>query len=132
MMLSVTALFKELLMTTMVKVANKNASREVLNHIPFDGSNTFGRWSHRGLFTEDEEVYVVYSYGKHFPMYAYSTLTQQWYENEDGYSKSTARHKTQLRPTSRTKVIPHGCMVTIAKSGIKSLLTHRIMRGLLC
>jgi hypothetical protein len=120
-------------MATIVKVANKNASREVTNRIPFDGNNTFGRWSHRGLFTSaEDEVYVVYSYGRHFPMYAYSTITQQWYENEDGYSKTTVKHKAQLRPDGNIRVVPHGCIVTMAKSGLVELLKHQIMRGLLC
>lgn len=118
-------------MTT--KVANKDAAYEVRNRLPFDGNNTFGRWSHRGLFTSAEDkVYVVYSYGRHFPMFAYSTITQQWYENEDGYSRTTAKHKTQLRPTANTKVVSHSCIVTIAKSGVVELLKHRIMRGVLC
>jgi len=116
-----------------VKVANKNASKEVNDRIPFDGNNTFGRWSHRGLFTDErDEVYVVYSYGRHFPMFAYSTITKQWYENADGYSRTTAKHKAQLRPDGNIRVVPHGCIVTIAKSGVVELLKHKIMRGVLC
>jgi hypothetical protein len=128
MMLSVTALFKKLLM---VKVANKNAIEKVSCLLPFTGSNIYGEWN-SNLLSPEDEVYVVYSYGEHFPMFIYSSLTRQWYENEDGYSMTTRRHKTQLRPASKTRVISHSCMVCIARSGIKALLRHRITRGLLC
>ena len=52
-------------------------------------------------FAEQGSVYVVYSYGYHYPMFIYNG---QWYENEDRYSATTERHKRSLRPADTTKV----------------------------
>lgn len=41
-------------------------------------------------------VYVVYSYGPHFPMYA--CIGEKWYANSDSYSRTTGKHKSQARP----------------------------------
>ena len=74
----------------MVKIANKNGSEYTTDKNEFKGSNTFAEW-HEGK-------YVVYSYGRHFPMYVYKSSTQTWYENKDKYSVSTSKQQTQLRP----------------------------------
>ena len=50
-------------------------------------------------FAEQGSVYVVYSYGYHYPMLVYDG---QWYENEDRYSATTERHKSVLRPVADT------------------------------
>lgn len=49
-------------------------------------------------------LYVVYSYGDHFPMFVCDTRTTPhiWWENEDGYSRTTPKHKTQCRPLGVT------------------------------
>jgi hypothetical protein len=43
-------------------------------------------------------LYVVYSYGAHYPMYLYDYETQTWFGNETKSSVTTQRHKTQTRP----------------------------------
>lgn len=45
-----------------------------------------------------DKVYVVYSYGDHFPMYVYDYGTGQWYGNANKYSVTTSRHQTLTRP----------------------------------
>jgi len=72
-----------------MKVANINAQRKVEYMEEFKGSNTFSEWR--------DGVYKVYSYGYHFPMYAYKD--GKWYRNIDKYSVSTSRHQSQLCPT---------------------------------
>ena len=74
----------------MVKIANKNASSLIGNLVEFQGSNTFG-------VREKDGVYVVYSYGKHFPMYA--CINGEWFETMEKYSVSTSKQQTQLRPS---------------------------------
>jgi hypothetical protein len=71
-----------------MNIANKDARRCVENRVPFKGSHLFGEWQGK--------VYVVYSYGYHFPIYAYKS--GQWYRNTDKYSVSTSRHQSQARP----------------------------------
>jgi len=76
-----------------MKIANKNASRYVSDLLKFEGSNTFSEW--------DGEVYIVYSYGYHFPMFVY--INGNWYENSDKYSVSTSKQQTQCRPSATIK-----------------------------
>ena len=74
-----------------MKIANKDASEYINRCEPFKGSNTFGE-KHKA------NLYVVYSYGRHFPMYVYDYSTREWYENSDKYSSTTSKHQSQCRP----------------------------------
>ena len=71
-----------------MKIANNKARQYVTDKVEFDGSNTFGRWYGK--------VYVVFSYGFHFPMFA--CIDGEWFENNEKYSVSTSKQQTQLRP----------------------------------
>jgi len=72
------------------KIANWNARHYVEGLRAFKGNNTFGR-------NVSETCYVVYSYGTHFPMYAWVS-GKGWYRNSDKYSVTTSKHQSQLRP----------------------------------
>jgi hypothetical protein len=43
-------------------------------------------------------LYVVYSYGTHFPMWVYDGEIDQWFGNSDKYSRTTSKHQSQTRP----------------------------------
>lgn len=77
-------------MTTINRVSNANARQYVENKQEFKGNNTFSE-----LNTIDN-IYVVYSYGYHYPMFI--SKNAQWYENKDKYSVTTSKHHNQLRP----------------------------------
>lgn len=47
---------------------------------------------------DDDGLYVVYSYGNHYPAYVYDYGTKTWFGNETKSSRTTERHKTQARP----------------------------------
>jgi hypothetical protein len=71
-----------------MKTSNNKARALVVDRKDFKGSNLFAEtW--RG-------IYAVYSYGYHFPIYAF--VDGKWYANEDKYSRSTTRHQSQARP----------------------------------
>ena len=74
-----------------IKIANKNARVYVDMCEEFQGSNTFSEYH--------ENLYTVYSYGFHFPMYVYDDTTQEWYANSDKYSLTTSTHQSQCRPS---------------------------------
>ncbi len=92
-----------------MKVANKNASQYVDNLDRFTGSNTFAvneAFKHENFVKHNsneyggyENLYVVYSYGYHFPMYIYDRQAGIWIGNEDRYSMSTSKHQSQCRPS---------------------------------
>jgi hypothetical protein len=88
-----------------MRVSNNKARQYVEKLEEFQGSNTFGKWLHDSEESKDkiemlEKIYVVYSYGHHFPMYVYDKAEQKWVGNKDKYSQSTTRHQSQLRPSS--------------------------------
>ena len=44
------------------------------------------------------DIYVVQSYGEHFPMYVYDYATRVWFGNTDKYSRTTSTHQNKTRP----------------------------------
>lgn len=71
------------------RTANKRAIFYINSLQEFKANNIFAIFE--GL------IYKVYSYGKHFPIFAYDTVNFQWYENIQKYSVSTSKHQTQCR-----------------------------------
>lgn len=43
-------------------------------------------------------LYVVYSYGLHYPLFAYDYKTDVWYENKTKSSRATSRHRNYGKP----------------------------------
>lgn len=78
-----------------VKTANIRGRELVLNKIPFKGSNTHSKYYDNGS-------YVVFSYDW-YPIYLHKD--GQWFENEDGYSMSTKKQMSQLRPYGQGDII---------------------------
>lgn len=77
-----------------MQTSNRNCRAFVENKQRFDASHLFGRWE------REARQYVVYSYGHHFPIYAF--IDHTWYENKEEYSVSTSRHQSQARPGCET------------------------------
>lgn len=93
----------------MPKTSNKNASEFVDSRKPFKGSHTFAEW--RGT------IYAVYSYGYHFPLFAFDSISKKWFGNADKYSPSTSRHYSQLSPNAElTKVSTKELQAIIAQN----------------
>lgn len=89
----------------MVTTSNREASYYVNKCESFKGSHIFGKWLNH--------VYKVYSYGYHFPLYAFKD--GRWYKNTDKYSVTTSKHSSQLCPYS---LFP---FIELDTEGIKSL-----------
>ena len=77
----------------MPKISNAKARAYVINKAPFVGSNTFAEVI--------SGIYVVFSYGYHFPLFA--CVNGTWYENADKFSPSTSKHQSQLHPLCPTE-----------------------------
>jgi hypothetical protein len=73
-----------------MKIANRQAREAVEGQKDFVANNIFGH-------NESDTLYVVYSYGHHFPMYAWVRGTG-WIRNVDKYSVTTSKHQNQTRP----------------------------------
>ena len=72
----------------MERVANQDCRSYVERKEEFEGSNLYAR--------KIGKIYVVYSYGEHYPMFLFRK--GWWYENSDGYSPSTGKHHSNARP----------------------------------
>jgi len=73
--------------TKSTSTPNKRGRDFVINRIPFTGSNIMGKYV--------GGVYVVTSYNW-YPIFVFKN--GQWYENGSGYSMSTKKQMSQLRP----------------------------------
>jgi len=74
------------------RVTNSRAREYVEAKKTFKGNNTAGIWQ--------DDVYVVYSYDYHWPLFVWDG--KQWWINEEKYSASTSRQKILLFPTADT------------------------------
>lgn len=54
------------------------------------GRHIFSHWHNN--------VYAVYSYGVHYPMYVYDKEAQVWLGNEEKSTKTTEKHKGLAKP----------------------------------
>jgi hypothetical protein len=104
------------------RVANTKCRPYVEKREPFRGSNLYGIYS---LVDADHEVYTVYSYDTHHPLYIYTE--GMWFENEDKYSPSTSKHLTQARPMGvRPILLSTRWMQRLANNGYQSIAKERI------
>ena len=110
-----------------MKIANRDARQYVLRRKPFDGSNLYAR--RRTLVTSDDTVtwYTVYSYGEHYPMFIH--INGYWFENEDKYSVSTSKHRSQSHPHAVTFPLSTQWMKVLAEQGYVALAKMRVTEG---
>ena len=74
----------------MIRTTNTKVKSYINNLTEFDANNIFARC--------EGPLYIVYSYGLHFPMYIYNKQNNIWVGNSNSYSRTTTKHKTQARP----------------------------------
>lgn len=103
----------------------------------FEYSSTSGRW--RMVYKDGQvklaneqphRVYVIYSYGQHFPMYVYDSETEQWYGNYDKYSRTTSTHQSKYRPYEVAKMMDTESLKRVVQYGYVGYITHRMENGL--
>lgn len=50
-------------------------------------------------------IYVVYSYGEHWPLFVWDAAASRWLENEDRHSSTTTtRHRSYAHPHTATQL----------------------------
>ena len=111
-------------MTT--RTSNSKARLLVNGLTDFTGSNTFAE-TNAPTDTRPTYLYVVYSYGYHFPMYIaewFEGGTPTWYENTDKYSQSTTRQQSHTRPSSPTIPMTTEQMKRLSRHGIVGVVVQ--------
>ena len=81
----------------MLRTSNIKCSELVNKKIEFKANNIFSE------HIKKDKLYIVYSYGYHFPIYIKYKNT--WYENSDKYSVTTSKQQSQARPNAKTKLL---------------------------
>lgn len=76
----------------MERVANQKSRQYVERLEEFQGSNMYAEWKHLS------SLYVVYSYGEHFPMWVFDKDSYRWFGNKDKYSRTTSKQQSQSKP----------------------------------
>lgn len=92
------------LTTKLIRTTNRGARDYVRNGVPFTNSNgqLYGKWV-------SPQLYVVYSYGPHWPLFIYCTDTRRWYANEDKASRTTNGHYGYAHPLPATPPAKRSC-----------------------
>ena len=94
-----------------IKTCGWKARAYVQNGIAFTNHNSqlFARW-------ETPLLYVVYSYGEHWPLFVWDGF--DWYENEDKYSPTTTKHRSQTHPLRGT--------TKLSRNALRALVAQRM------
>ena len=82
----------------METITNKQMCEYTTYHIPFRNSTGTVFAEEPPNSFEGQDLYVVYSYGEHFPIYVYDYQSEMWFGNDDKYSPTTSRHQTMAEP----------------------------------
>ncbi|WP_212634847.1 hypothetical protein, partial [Salmonella enterica] len=78
-----------------IRTTTRKCRQYVRECTPFTAANIFSTINNNGL-------YVVYSYGEHFPLFIYDHNSDTWLENSDGYSRTTSQHRSKAHPHTDT------------------------------
>ncbi len=110
-----------------MKVANSKCRQHVQSRTDFKGSNLYGQWRNNIIDPEtpDNSRYIVFSYGEHYPLFIYANGC--WFENEDKYSVSTSKHRSQSHPHVPTVLLSTRWMCQLATRGYAAIAKERIL-----
>jgi len=113
----------------------KEAASMVDILMPFtyrDGHVFARRWDARcesRRAASNGQVYVVYSYGGHFPMYVYDEQVQKWFGHTKKYSKTTSRHQAICQPNENIQWVSLDEVIGIVDyRGVTNWLIHKESR----
>jgi hypothetical protein len=113
-----------------MKIANRDARRYVQRRQPFEGSNLYGRTfvANPSSTTEGDSGYVVFSYGRHWPLFVAVSLGGRtvWFENKDRYGTTTSRHRSQCHPYFDTTMLTVDQMLLLIYKGFTALSRERV------
>lgn len=96
----------------MSHIPNRNARAYVADKLPFTGSNLTGFSSNQGA------LYVVQSYGPHWPLLVFDHAARLWIENSERYhAPTTRRHAALVRQPNITRFMPTDELISLIRAG---------------
>jgi len=110
-------------------VTNRDMGKVVGERTEFNNSkrSCFARWED----VSGERMYIVFSYGVHWPLYIFHESTSTWYGNETRYSApTTRRHSTLACPrSSNIKWLDVDDMIDIATFGLVGTIQRKFRKA---
>ena len=112
--------------STIQRSANRDARTLIQQLKDFNGSNAFSR-THHATQDRPTDIYVVYSFGEHYPLYVAETMDgiTKWYENADWFSRTTSKHRSQFSPLQPTTKLNTNDMMRMTAYGIAGVVAHK-------
>lgn len=94
----------------------------------FKNSNgqLYAEWLGEDLVGENNKMYVVYSYGPHWPLFVYVPHVNTWFENKDKYGPTTSKHRTQTHPHCETVSLTCDQIKLLERMGYNKLISERL------
>lgn len=86
-------------------------------------------WKSKDLENRAHKVYVIYSYGQHFPMYVWDETSGEWLGNKDKYSRTTSSHQSKYRPSEVAKWFDTATLQDIVDRGLLGHITARMEKS---
>lgn len=84
---------------TLKTASNLTARRAIFGIRNPEGAVGYSLYSAEHKNSAGDKLFVVYSYGPHYPLYLYNETTRTWYVNMDPSSRTTARHRSAASPS---------------------------------
>ena len=117
-------------------ITNREVIAYVADRLPFETKNKtmYGQWQRRFKAQPLEpeyasEMFVVYSYGPHFPMYAYDKALGVWVGNKDRFSNTTSRHQSHAHPGTVNHWLSTDSMRELTNIGSLTNYLTKILQG---
>ena len=109
-----------------LNIPNYDARTYVQHKEPFNANNIYAR-THEATADRPTDLYIVYSYGSHYPMFIAETFNgiTKWYENCDKYSRTTSKHRSQSHPLVETVKLSTNDMHRMSAYGIAGVVAHK-------
>lgn len=107
-------------MSSVPRIANARCRRYVQSKHPFKANNLSAEWTTR----DESDMYIVFSYG-YWPLFIFTV--GQWYENEERYSVTTSKHRSQSHPLVGTTLLSRHNMIILMEHGYAALARTRVL-----
>lgn len=118
-------IFYDRIHTKRKRTTNSKCKEFVNECLPFVASNLYAEWVYPKN-KEEPAMYVVYSWGTHFPLYIWEPVERTWFANTTGSTTSTDAHRWDARPSGNALPLDLDTMLDIVSEGIRPVYSKII------
>jgi len=117
--------------TGLPRINGRTCRAWVQERSPFKNSNgqLYAEWVGLDGIENTDARYVVYSYGTHWPLFAYVPKVGLWFENTARKSPTTSKHRTYAHPCCDTVKLGLEDIFVLARDGYSDMVMARLLHG---